>query len=93
MMTQRFAKSGVTGDDDEEKGCYALFQPDEEGRVVSPGSTFRMNTAAAAVASGGCAAAPVSVHKAGLPGYADDSDYGQWSFFPVLGITSDVPDL
>ena len=24
---------------------------------------------------------------------ADDSDYGQWSFFPVLGITSDVPDL
>ena len=62
-------------------GCYAPFRPDEEGRVVSPGSTFRMNTAAAAIASGGCAAAPVSVHKAGLPGFADDSDYGQWSFF------------
>ena len=70
--------------DDEEEGCYALFRSDEEGWVASPGSAFRMNTAVAAVASGGCPVAPVSVHKAGLPGYADDSDYGR--FFRYLGL-------
>ena len=30
--------------DDEEEGCYAHLRLDEEGWVVSPISTFRMNT-------------------------------------------------
>ena len=28
-----------------------------------------------------------------LPGLSGDSEYEPWSFFPVLGVTSDVPDL
>ena len=41
----------------------------------------------------GGAAEPVNVHNTGFPDLSGDSDYGQWSYFLVLRITSDRPDL
>ena len=73
-------------DVDVEEGYYDPFQPDVEGRFVSPGDAFGMDTDTVVVASVVCEAKNVDLQISELPGLYGNIGSGPWTPFLSLEI-------
>ena len=72
---------------------YDPFQPDVEGRFVSPGTAFGMDKDTVVVASVVCEAQSVAIQVSELPGLCGDIGSGPGTPFPEHKYMLDVPDL
>ena len=76
-MTQGINEEWCDWNDvDVEEGYYDPFQPDVEGRFVSPGTSFGMDTDTVVVASVVCEAMNVDLQISELPGLHGDIGSG-----------------